>query len=174
MENVSEEIQERLVPLNPGHATDIYKYLNHEKISETYPVSLPYSLEDAQSYVEREISCRKRGTRFSFAIMVKNQFVGICALYDMSQSMRKAKIYYWIAVEYWNKGIASKALEKLIRFAKIELHIAQLKTGVLERNAASRRVLEKNGFFVESILINEDAYHEKFMGEKVMEMKMFL
>ena len=115
--------------------------------------------------------CRKTGTRQAFAIIVKDEFTGVCALYDIERTARKAKLYYWVAVAYWNKGIASKALQQLIAYAKDELHIKYVETGVLALNIASIRVLEKNGFLFKKMLINTGQYHQKFEGEKIIEMK---
>ncbi len=163
-----------LVPLETGHSSFIYKHLNHKKIANTYPISLPYTLKDAQLYVAHEIRSRQRETGYAFAIALDNQFVGVCALYDVNKLVGEAKLYYWVAVAFWNRGIATHALKKLMVFAKNELKISCLKTGVLERNMASRRVLEKNGFILEDTLKNITEYHAKFIGEQILEIKVDL
>ncbi|MDO5970515.1 GNAT family N-acetyltransferase [Flavivirga aquimarina] len=174
MYSIKEVNDQLLIPLEPCHTNLIYKYLNHEKISHTYPISLPYTHRDAQNYVEHEIRCRQYGTRFSFAIQFKYRFAGVCALYDIDKSLGEAKLYYWVAVEFWNRGIATKALKKLMLFAKNELKIKSLRTGVLKRNIASRRVLEKNGFTLQNTLVNITEYHAKFIGEQFLEMEVNL
>ncbi len=156
--------------LDNSHIDSIHKYLNNEKLAETYPVALPYSKDDAKLYVEKEINERKKGNRFAFAIEFKNQFVGICALYDVNINNKKAGIYYWIAVPFWNNGLATYALKKIIRYARKELQLEILKTGVLKRNQASIKVLKKNGFIKENIAKNPNSYHRKFEGEEILEM----
>ena len=163
-----------LKPLSNLHNNSIYESLNNEKIVDTYPVSMPYTKEDANLYVDWQILGRRNGCRFAFAITAYNQFLGVCALYDVNQSTSKAKVYYWIAVEFWNQGIATKAINELINYSKEKLKITHLKSGVLERNLASRRVLEKNGFSVKNTLKNEGKYHEKFIGETFVEMELDL
>ncbi len=158
--------------VNDTHTNLIHRCMNDTRLTDTYPVSSLYTLEDAKNYVMEENVAGQRGERFSFAILHTNQFAGICTLCNVQGET--AKVDYWIVPEFWNQGIASLVLSKLIDYAKIELNLKLLKTGVLARNLASRRVLEKNGFSVECTLINEDKYHKKFKGETIIEMKLNL
>ena len=118
MQDVTKITAVKLCPLAENNIETIHKYLNNVKLSKTYPIATPYTLQEATSYVHREMRCRKTGTRQAFAIIVKDEFTGVCALYDIERTARKAKLYYWVAVAYWNKGIASKALQQLIAYAK--------------------------------------------------------
>ncbi|CAM4023366.1 Putative ribosomal N-acetyltransferase YdaF [Vibrio aerogenes CECT 7868] len=160
--------------LKQSDAYYIYKYLNNQSISNTYPILFPYTIEDANSYVEQEIRGRSDGSRYAFSIIMDGQFIGVSALYDVNRAINTAKIYYWIAVEFWGKGAATKAVKELVNYAKMELKLTQLETGVLKKNIVSRRVLEKNGFIVENTLVNNGKYHGKFLGETFVEMKMNL
>ena len=161
---MKKEIQEydvELVPVSEKHIRLIFKHLGNDAVLATYPETSPNAIKG-----------RLNGTRFAFAIKANKTFAGICALCDIDQTIRKAALYYWVAVEFWNQGIATKALKKLIAFGKEELGIQQFKTGVLERNVASVRVLEKNGFTVKEIITNNTTYHPKFKGERFLEMKL--
>ena len=152
------------------HILEMQRCLNNAQLADTYPVVLPYTMEDASLYVEQEIQGRAAGDRYAFAIMAHQTFVGICALYDVNRENNRAGLYYWVAVPFWNKGLATQAISGLINLAKAELGITTFMSGVLERNYASRRVLEKNGFLLEKSLINEEEYHERFLGEVFFEM----
>jgi len=159
-----------IIPLDTTHVDSIYKHLNNEKLVETYPVSLPYSKEDANMYVENEIIKRKAGIRYSFAIYFNNQFAGVCALYNVDKYKRQAGLYYWVVVDLWNKGIASLAVKQIIDFAHKTLQLKKIVTGVLKRNYASIKVLQKNEFITTSIAYNSSSYHYKFANEDVLEM----
>jgi len=171
MENEAQKLELKLVPICEEHHKYIYEHLNNEELAETYPIELPYTLHNARLYVKCQIDDRNSGEKYSFAIQRKREFVGVCSLYDIHEPKGEAKVYYWIGPIFWNQGIATRALKKLMRYARIELSIEKLKTGVLERNKASRKVLEKNGFYVESVLVNENKYHQKFIGERFLEMR---
>lgn len=52
------------------------------------------------------------------------------------------EISYWIGREFWNKGIASKALAKFLQIVKTRPLFAR----VVHDNTASIKVLERSGF----------------------------
>lgn len=166
-----QECELQLIPISRGHRKYIYNYLNDEELVNTYPVSFPYSLEDAAAYIEQELNGWQHRTRSAFAIYIAEEFVGIAALYEVNLFRKTAKLYYWVAKPFWNLGIATKALKKLMCYAKNELQLEELKTGVLERNIGSVKVLEKNEFELENTLVNHTDYHAKFIGETFLEMK---
>jgi RimJ/RimL family protein N-acetyltransferase len=58
------------------------------------------------------------------------------------------EVGYWIAREFWGRGVASSALEQLLALEPRRPLVAHVAT----HNPASRRVLEKCGFTVESLV----------------------
>lgn len=57
-----------------------------------------------------------------------------------------AETYFGNANPYWNRGYATAAARETLRFAFEELSLERVFARPLERNAPSRRVLEKLGF----------------------------
>ena len=60
------------------------------------------------------------------------------------------QVGYWLAKEFWGKGIATEALKQFLTY----IHERPLFGRVAKHNIGSRRVLEKCGFKV----IREDTY----------------
>ncbi len=58
------------------------------------------------------------------------------------------EVGYWIAREFWGRGVASSAVEQLLALEPRRPLVAHVAT----HNPASRRVLEKCGFTVESLV----------------------
>jgi RimJ/RimL family protein N-acetyltransferase len=58
------------------------------------------------------------------------------------------EVGYWIAREYWGQGVASAALAQLLAIEPRRPLVAHVAT----HNPASRRVLEKCGFTVETLV----------------------
>ena len=54
------------------------------------------------------------------------------------------RIGYWVGKEFWRRGIASAAVAEFLLLVRIRPLFAE----VANHNAASKRVLEKNGFFL--------------------------
>lgn len=57
-----------------------------------------------------------------------------------------AAVGYWIGKPYAGRGGMTKALSGIVRFAFDELKLHRLEAACMPSNAASIRVLEKNGF----------------------------
>jgi len=110
----------------------------------------PYTIKNAEEWVDLNIG-RKPAT--NFAIDVDNSLVGGCGMMMTGDVYRhSAEIGYWIAEQFWGKGIATKAIQLLLE--KINNNFPQIfrvYAEIFEHNKGSMRVLEKNGFHLESI-----------------------
>jgi len=62
-----------------------------------------------------------------------------------------AEIGYWIGEPYWGKGIATIAVAQIVQqIRKQSPEIVRIYAEIFDHNIASMRVLEKNGFTLES------------------------
>jgi RimJ/RimL family protein N-acetyltransferase len=84
-----------------------------------------------------------------------------------------AELDYWVAVPFWNKGIATAAAKEAIRYAFEGLGLTTLYSSCLVRNPASARVLEKNGFTQISEFVNDGRFGTKFEGEPMKRFRLF-
>lgn len=80
-------------------------------------------------------------------IEVDGQVTGHLVSFLLEQ---ERQIGYWLGKEYWEKGIATKALEEFLKIVKPRPLFGR----VAKHNLGSKRVLEKCGFKV----IGEDKY----------------
>lgn len=72
--------------------------------------------------------------------------IGTCTMLNVDISHRRAEIGYAFAREFWGKGYATEAVELLIAFAYGPMNLHRLEADVHPENAASLRLLEKQGF----------------------------
>ncbi len=75
-----------------------------------------------------------------------SEVVGSIGLYTINWKLGYAYIGYGISKTYWKRGITTSAVEILTKYCFETLNLRKLISSVLEPNAASRAVLEKNGF----------------------------
>ena len=89
------------------------------------------------------------------AIIAENVLAGCISCFKQEDT---DSIGYWIAKEFWGKGIASRAWELLLR----EISTRPLHARVAANNQASLRVLQKCGFVVKSVQVSpaDDRYLE--------------
>jgi RimJ/RimL family protein N-acetyltransferase len=91
----------------------------------------------------------------SRVIEVNGEIVGSMACF---QAEGQDCLGYWIARQWWGKGIASRAVKMFL----LEERRRPLRATARSNNAASRRILEKCGFeFVEEKMGEET---ERFLG----------
>ena len=73
-------------------------------------------------------------------------------LKKISWAKKKADIGYWLAKEYWGKGVMGEAVSLVLKFAFFKLKFVRVGGLVFEENKASIKVLEKTGFKYEGKL----------------------
>jgi len=147
------------------------KYSNNEKISinlrDRFPS--PYTIEDAKNF-KKMIDSQSQKT--FFAIEYKNNYVGNISLSLGTDVYRKsAEIGYFIGEPFWNKGIATKAVNLITEWGFKQLDIVRIQACVFEYNHASQHVLEKCGFVKEATLkqaiYKNDEMHDEIRYAKI-------
>lgn len=133
------------------YAGDIAKYANNKKISDNlrdiFPY--PYTRSDAESFIGLCISggdtkqlCR--------AILVDGTAVGgISATLGEDIFRKSAELGFWLAEEYWGKGIMTEAVKQICDMTFNVYDISRIFATVFTHNRGSCRVLEKAGFTLE-------------------------
>jgi RimJ/RimL family protein N-acetyltransferase len=80
----------------------------------------------------------------------ENRYIGRCGLYPHfgtnGIAPGEATLAFYIARDYWGRGLATEAGRAFVRFGFEELHLTRIVTTVQLGNDASVRVLEKLGF----------------------------
>ena len=107
----------------------------------------PYTEEDALAFVRGEVRPEER----SLAITLDGVVVGAIGLGVNSMSCR-GRIGYWVAASMRGRGVCTRALRLLSRWALEELELQRLDLITDPDNVASQRVAEKVGFRREGVL----------------------
>jgi RimJ/RimL family protein N-acetyltransferase len=122
---------------------------NDPEIQHWIPtVPRPYTEEDARAFVQGEVPGIGKE---QFAITEGGQVVGSIGL-GISESSRNGAIGYWCAREARGRGLTTRALRLLSRYALEDLGIERLELITDPDNHASQRVAEKVGFQREGVL----------------------
>ncbi len=109
----------------------------------------PYRWDDAHAWVAQ--AGRFERLPEHFAIVVDGEVVGGAGCERLADlARRSAEVGYWIGEAHWGLGFATRALRLLTDYAFEHFDFERLQAGVLDWNPASRRVLEKAGYRLES------------------------
>jgi [ribosomal protein S5]-alanine N-acetyltransferase len=130
---------------------NLVKNLSNPSISKNLEQPpFPYTLADAQQwhdFVQSEKETDPKTARFRWVIRQVSSQVLIGDI-----SLRAGKrdgqycVGYWLAEDYWGKGIMSGAVAAAIKIAREAKDVERIVADVKDGNWGSRRVLEKNGF----------------------------
>lgn len=151
-------------------AGDLAKAICNLKVQNNLRDGLPYPYteDDAKNYITAMLSADKRDT-FAFAIEYSGRVVGSIGAFRQSNiHCRTAELGYYIAEEYWGKGIATQAVKLICEYVFANTDILRIFAEPFAFNAASCRVLEKCGFECEGVLRSNAV-----KCGKVLDMKMY-
>lgn len=112
----------------------------------------PYTLRDAQDFIA--MCAEADGNRCLYRAMVVDGIaVGSISVTQKDDVYEKsAELGYFLARDYWNRGITTQSVRALCRLAFVQLPVVRIFAEPFACNIGSRRVLEKAGFELEGTL----------------------
>jgi [ribosomal protein S5]-alanine N-acetyltransferase len=144
-----------LRPWKINDAPQIALIADNKKIADNLRDGLPhpYSIKDALDWLK--IILPENNPPHYFAIETDNQVVGSIGLVSKTDIYRKnIEIGFFIAENFWRRGIATKAIKAAASYAFREFDIVRIYAESFSDNSGSRRALEKAGFILEATLRN--------------------
>lgn len=122
--------------------------LNHLRDGLPYP----YTESDAAQYIEAMLSADANNT-FAYAVAADGRVIGSIGAFRQSNiHFRTAELGYYIAEEYWGRGIMTDAVRRLCSWIFNNTDILRIYAEPFAENTGSRRVLEKAGFQCEGLM----------------------
>jgi RimJ/RimL family protein N-acetyltransferase/nitrite reductase/ring-hydroxylating ferredoxin subunit len=130
---------------------------------------IPYTDADARGFILMSLQAWHDGTGCEFAIVDAHdgRFLGAAGLHLGANARRRA-IGYWVAPEARRRGIASRAVRLLSRWAFERLGTQRLGLWALPGNVASQAVAEKTGFRFEGMVHNWELDRDDNLIDAVM------
>ena len=151
-------------------AADLARALSNQKVQDNLRDGLPYPYteQDAKDYITAMLSADENST-FAFAITSEDKAIGSIGAFRQGNIHRRtAELGYYIAEEYWGKGVMTEAVKKVCALVFDNSDILRIYAEPFARNAASCRVLEKAGFQCEGTLRSNAV-----KNGKVLDMRMY-
>ena len=144
--------------------------LSNKKVQDNLRDGLPYPYteQDGTDYISAMLLADENDT-FAFAITVDTKVVGSIGIFRQGNIHRQtAELGYYIAEEYWGKGIMTEAVKQICEYVFDKSDIIRIYAEPFSYNVASCRVLEKAGFQSEGTLRSNAV-----KNGKVLDMKMY-
>lgn len=151
-------------------AKELAAALSNKKVQDNLRDGLPYPYteQDGTDYISAMLSTDENET-FAFAITVEGKVIGSIGIFRQGNIHRQtAELGYFIAEDYWGKGIMTEAVKQICEYVFDKSDIIRIYAEPFAYNDASCRVLEKAGFQYEGTLRSNAVKN----GE-VIDMKMY-
>ncbi len=130
----------------------LVELLNEPRITATTAgIPYPFELKDAEAFLEKIESTKEQG-HINFAIRFKDngELIGCIALYRELLHNR-AMVGFWLTPAFWNKGIMSEALVRVIDYGLKDIKLNRIEGHHLAGNNASAKVMLKSGMLLEGV-----------------------
>lgn len=135
--------------IDRGDIDDVARLANCYEIARmTANLPFPYTREHAVTWLDYVQSTQSEHV---FAILAGGRFSGVVGLVHESEHGR-AELGYWLGEPFWNQQVMTAAAGLAVGYAFAMLNVNKVYARCFTLNAASRRVLEKNGFLQEGCL----------------------
>lgn len=150
-------------------AKDLAAALSNKKVQDNLRDGLPYPYteQDGKEFISAMLSADENET-FAFAITVDNMVLGSIGIFRQGNIHRQtAELGYYIAEEYWGKGIMTEAVKQICEYVFANSDIIRIYAEPFAYNIASCRVLEKVGFQYEGTLRSNAVKNGKAIDMKM-------
>ena len=123
----------------------------------------PYTEQDACDYITAMLSADETSI-FAYAITRNDRAIGSIGVFRQSNIHRQtAELGYYLAEEYWGRGIMTEAIRQLCGIVFDTTGILRIYAEPFAYNTGSRRALEKAGFRYEGTMKNNAVKNGKVL-----------
>jgi len=128
----------------------------------------PYDIKDAEEFITNQSAIFPT---LNFAILNEGQIAGGIGI-TLQEDVYKMNVElgYWVAEPFWKQGIATIAVGLMTQYVFETFAVNRIVAEVFDYNKASMRVLEKNGYYLESVrrkgILKNDLLSDDFVWVK--------
>lgn len=131
-----------------------------------------FTADGQRTRIARATEAAAAGDSWRFAILDGDALAGTIGVTNVIRGpVQGAKVGYWVAHGRDGKGLASRAVGEVVRFAFEVAALHRLEAWTLVDNLASQRVLEKNRFtqfgLARALLLIDGEWRDHILFERV-------
>jgi ribosomal-protein-alanine N-acetyltransferase len=137
------------------HLSEVYKIYDNDHVFNYCGIIPKHNIQTVNKMIGHFDRDFRKKSRIKWGIFQKyhsEHLVGIIEAMDFNQKVNMVTIGYYLAEDYWGKGIASESVGILAKFLFEEVQVNRIQAEVMPENDVSKLVLLKNGFVKEGLL----------------------
>lgn len=134
-------------------AEEIFEILSNPKVIENLNMNLHTKIEDTEKLLEDYFVGVEAGNKCPYAIidLETNMYVGVFLLKLDLYNEDAFEFTIYLKEKFWGRGIYKEILPYMVRVAFEDIKTKNFRGYVMEKNIASRKVLEKSNFKLEKV-----------------------
>lgn len=135
-------------------ADSILKYLSDQEVMKYYGLEPFQTLHDARSEISwyQSIKADQSGIRWGITLKGQGEVIGSCGFHNIISQHFRTEIGFELSKAYWGQGIASEAVDAIIRYGFEQMKFQRIEALIEPLNASSRKLVEKKAFKREGLL----------------------
>lgn len=154
------------VVLREKHESDVEDFFYHysnPKVNQFILCEMPVDKEQARKDIAYWRSLFYYGSGIYFAITDKknDRMIGAIGLSGYNSYQKRIEISYDLSPNYWRRGITSRAISAVVKYAFENFKVNRIEASVATANIPSKNLLIKSGFTLEGIL-RQHRFHKGY------------
>lgn len=140
-------------------ASDLFVFTSKPSVSKCLTWSPHITIEDTKYFINSVLKKYESDKVSQWAIEYKNnnKVIGTAGFVKYESAHAKAEQAYLLSDEFWNMGIMTEALKKIIQTGFNSLSLNRIEAKCFVKNISSEKVMKKIGMQYEGLL-REYAY----------------
>ncbi|WP_127590587.1 GNAT family N-acetyltransferase [Paenibacillus lautus] len=143
-----------LRPITYADIDNMYQYCAVPQVSRYTTWNYHRSKEDTKGFIDFVLNRYETEKVGPWGIEHKEtkKLIGSCSFVRWDNRCLRAELGYVLSNEYWNQGIMTEVVNRIIEYAFKDLELVRVEAKCHPENVGSARVMEKSGMKFEGIL----------------------
>jgi RimJ/RimL family protein N-acetyltransferase len=143
--------------LDDADVPALYEIFSNPEVMRYWSFAPFESMRDTERLLDDIRRSFKERRLFQWGISEAGSVVGTCTLFQFDDRHRRCEVGFALARKAWGRGVASRAVATVLRFAFDSLGIHRVEADADPRNERCLRLLERLNFRREGLL--RERYH---------------
>ena len=150
-------------------ANELFLMRSDEQVMQYLDRPRMQRVEEAGAFLERVISDVANNNAIIWAIAMKGDstMIGNISFWQIEKAHYRAEVGYMMHAAYHRLGIMNEALAKVLEYGFSVMNLHSVQANVNPANAASIKLLERNGFVREAYFKENYFYDGNFLDSAI-------
>ncbi|MFC0189583.1 GNAT family N-acetyltransferase [Fictibacillus aquaticus] len=123
--------------------------------------------QDSREFIRAGRKNYAENVSMTAAIIYKGKIAGVAGFHQISWSNRNASIGYWLGEGFQGKGLMTKAVEALVKYAFEGMEMNRVEIRAAVENKKSRAIPERLGFTEEGLIRQSEFLYDHYVDHIV-------